>query len=125
MAGDVTMDWNIATSLTNQGDNPNWSQDINSSLFWQRGGAAQLADMIEAISKTLPIDLQYVVRQMDMPRQGVFPFDKRFHHSLTMWTPFKYSELAPKEKPAWRVEHFLGIDRSTEEYCPTDEDHRG
>jgi hypothetical protein len=32
-----------------------------------------------------------------------------------MWTPFKYSEKPPQEKPAWRVEHFLGIDRSTED----------
>lgn len=118
VAGDVTMDWNIATSLATKGEYPNWSQDINSSLFWQRGGAAQLADMIEAISMKLPENMQYVVRQMDLPRQGVFPFDRHFHHSLTMWTPFKYSELAPKEKPVWRVEHFLGIDRCTEESVP-------
>lgn len=119
VAGDVTMDWNIATSLGPKGANLNWSQDINSSLFWQRGGAAQLADMIESISKNMPADLQFVVRQMDTPRQGVFPFDKRYHHSLTMWTPFKYSEEAPKEKSAWRVEHFLGIDRSTEDAGPS------
>ena len=119
VTGDVTMDWNIATSLPTKGVNLNWSQDVNSSLFWQRGGAAQLADMIESISKKLPADLQYVVRQRDMPRQGVFPFDKRYHHSLTMWTPFKYSEEAPKEKSAWRVEHFLGIDRSTEDTGPS------
>lgn len=119
VAGDVTMDWNIATSLATKGANLNWSQDVNSSLFWQRGGAAQLADMIESISKTLPADKQYVVRQMDMPRQGVFPFDKQYHHSFTMWAPFKYSEDAPKEKNAWRVEYFLGIDRSTEDSVPS------
>jgi len=119
VAGDVTMDWNIATSSATKVDNPNWSQDINSSLFWQRGGAAQLADMIESLSRRLPADLQYVVRELDIPRQGVFPFDKRFHHSLTMWTPFTYSENSPKEKQAWRVEHFLGIDRSTEEDIPS------
>ncbi len=119
VAGDVTMDWNIATSQGSRGTNPNWSQDINSSLFWQRGGAAQLADMIEAVSANMPADKQYVVRQKEMPRQGVYPFDKHFHHSLTMWTPFKYSEKAPNDKFAWRVEHFLGIDRSTEELSPS------
>ena len=119
VAGDVTMDWNIATSLGTKGANPNWSQDIESSIFWQRGGAAQLADLIEAISKNLPAGRQYVVHQMDTPRQEVIPSDKRYHHSYTMWTPFKYSEKAPQEKPAWRVEHFLGIDRSTEEAGPS------
>ncbi|MCX6036041.1 MAG: hypothetical protein NTV38_13890 [Chloroflexi bacterium] len=119
VAGDVTMDWNIATSLGTKGRTPNWSQDIESSIFWQRGGAAQLADLIEAVSKNLPADRQYIVRQMDMPRQEVLPSDKRYHHSFTMWTPFKYSEKAPQEKPAWRVEHFLGIDRSTEDAGPS------
>ena len=119
VAGDVTMDWNIATSLGTKGAIPNWSQDINSSLFWQRGGAAQLADMIEAISKNLPTDQQYVVRQMDTPRQEVFPSDKRYHHSFTMWAPFKYSEKTPQGKPAWRVEYFLGIGRSTEDAVPS------
>jgi hypothetical protein len=113
VAGDVTMDWNIATSLGTWGASPYWSQDVNSSIFWQRGGAAQLADLIEAISKGLPVDRRYVVRQMDTPRREVFPSDKRYHHSITMWAPFKYSEKAPQEKHAWRVEHFLGIDRST------------
>jgi hypothetical protein len=37
VAGDVTMDWNTATSLGTKKANPNWSQDIELSLFWQRG----------------------------------------------------------------------------------------
>jgi hypothetical protein len=68
VVGDVTMDWNIATSLGTEGAIPYWSQVVNSSIFWQRGGAAQLTDLIEAISRNLPVDQQYIVRQMDMPR---------------------------------------------------------
>jgi hypothetical protein len=119
VAGDVTMDWNIATSLGTRNANPYWRQEINSSIFWQRGGAAQLADLIEAISKTLPSGHGFVVHQMDAPRQQVFPSDKRYHHSYTMWTPFKYSEKEPGEKKAWRVEHLLGIDRSNEDFSPS------
>jgi hypothetical protein len=114
VAGDITMDWNIATSKGTIGTNPSWTQDVNSSIFWQRGGAAQLADLIEAISENLPVDCKYIVRQMDTPRQEVFPSDKRYHHSITMWAPFKFSEKTPLEKHAWRVEHFLGIDRRTD-----------
>jgi hypothetical protein len=114
VAGDVTMDWNIATYPGSKGANPNWSQDVNSAIFWGRGGAAQLADLIEAASLALPIDQQYDIHKIKLPRGEVSPSDKRYHHSFTMWTPFKYSEKAPGEKPAWRVEHFLGIDRSTQ-----------
>jgi hypothetical protein len=118
VAGDVTMDWNIATSLGTRNANPYWRQDINSSIFWQRGGAAQLADLIETITKTLPSGQEYIVHQMDAPREQVFPSDKRYHHSYAMWTPFKYSEKEPGEKKTWRVEHFLGIDRGSEESDP-------
>jgi hypothetical protein len=114
VAGDVTMDWNIATSLGTGGTYLNPNQAINSSILWQRGGAAQLADLIEAVSKTLPSDRQFIVHQMDVPHQQVFPSNKHYHHSNTIWKPFNYGEKTPQEKKVWRVEHFLGIDRSTE-----------
>lgn len=114
VAGDVTVDWNIATSRPTAGSSPFWSQDIHSSIFRQRGGAAQLADLIAAIAGGLPPEHPHVVCQADLPDQQVHPSDKRYHHSYTMWAPFKYSEKAPKEKSTWRVEHFLGIDPATQ-----------
>lgn len=111
VAGDVTMDWNIATTQTARGAASSWSPEISSSLFWQRGGAAQLADIMEAVSATLPEGEQYAVRQADVPCSGVFPFDRQYHHSLTMWAPFPYRTDALKEKKAWRVDRFLGLDR--------------
>ncbi len=118
VAGDVTMDWNIATSMGTKAASPSWNPEVNSSIFWQNGGAAQLADLIEATSRNLPPNRQFIIRQMDSPRQQVFPSDKRYHHSFTMWAPFKYSEKAPKEKSAWRAENYLGLDRSSEEQGP-------
>ncbi len=113
VAGDVTMDWNIATSSGQKGPNQTWSQDANSAIFLGRGGAAQLADLVEAASLSLPVDRQYIVHQANLPSEEVSPSDKRYHHSFKMWSPFKYSEKTPQEKPAWRVEQFLGLDRST------------
>ncbi len=112
VAGDITMDWNIATSSGQKGPNPAWSQDANSSIFMGRGGAALLADLVEAASLSLPADRQYVVHQAKLPRGDVSPSDKHYHHSFKMWSQFKYSEKTPLEKPAWRVEQFLGLDRS-------------
>jgi hypothetical protein len=115
VAGDVTMDWNIATSNGTRGSDLIWSPDLNASIFWQRGGAAQLADLMESVIKLLPGGDSAVLRQMEVPRSEVSPSDKRFHHSYSMWAPFKFSEKTGQERPAWRVEHFLGIDRAAPE----------
>ena len=53
VAGDVTMDWNIATSPGATRANPIWSQDVNSSISWQRGGSALLGDLLEEIARSL------------------------------------------------------------------------
>ena len=115
IAGDVTMDWNIATSQGTRGAIPNWSPDLSSGIFWQAGGAAGLADLVEAVAASLPPENPWSVHGMDSPRQEVSPSDPGYHHSFTMWAPFKYSEKAPQEKAAWRVEHFLGIGRSRQD----------
>ncbi|MGA2502659.1 MAG: RyR domain-containing protein [Anaerolineales bacterium] len=114
VAGDITMNWNIATSSGSKGASSIWKQDVSSSIYWERGGAAQMADLIETASLSLPKDRQYTVHQAELPRGEVSPLDKRYHHSFTIWKPFKYSEKSPNEKPAWRVEHFLGFDRSNQ-----------
>ena len=118
IAGDVTMDWNIATSQGTRGaipTNPNWSPDLTSGIFWQAGGAAGLADLVAAAAASLPPEAPWSVRGMDSPRQEVSPSDPKYHHSFTMWAPFPYSLKAPQEKAAWRVEHFLGIGRGQQD----------
>jgi hypothetical protein len=95
-----------------QGANPNWSQDINSSIFWQRGGSALLADLVEAIARDLQRSgaPQFSIRQTGAPRKSskMQPDNDRYNHSYAMWVPVKYGE-----KPAWRVEEFLGLDRAS------------
>ncbi|MBE3065979.1 MAG: ATPase, partial [Chloroflexi bacterium] len=95
-----------------QGANPNWSQDINSSIFWQRGGSALLADLVEAIARDLQRSgaPQFSIRQTGAPRKSskMQPDTNRYNHSYAMWAPVKYGE-----KPAWRVEEFLGLDRAS------------
>ena len=112
VTGDVTMDWNIATSQGVKSGKPYWSMDFCSRAYWQRGGAALLADLTTAITATLPEDARFDIRQTGAPRQEISPCDNRFPHSYAMWAPHKYSEKPSldKEKFAWRVEHFLGFD---------------
>jgi hypothetical protein len=119
VTGDVTMDWNLARTRRSRLGSSVWSADDTTSTYWQRGGAALLADLIAAVGDDLrpnggrPID----IRQPGSPKnvREVITGDPRFHHSYAMWSPFKYSEkpLFDKEKPAWRVEEFLGLDRAS------------
>jgi len=49
VAGDVTIDWNVARVQLMDCPTDVWSAENLSHAFYQRGGAALLADLIEAI----------------------------------------------------------------------------
>jgi hypothetical protein len=70
--GEVTIDWNIARSRRVKASLPGWESGGSTRAWWQHGGAALLADLIEAVAGELHesagIDLS--VRQAAQPRQG-------------------------------------------------------
>ena len=111
ITGDIAMDWNLARARRSKSDAPFWSADDTTSTTWQRGGAALLADLVEAIARDLPREgaPAFSILQSGTPRESerVHPDDNRFHHSYAMWSPYKYGD-----KPAWRVEEFLGLNRA-------------
>jgi hypothetical protein len=117
VTGDVTMDWNLARTRRSDSSSVAWNADDCTRTYWQRGGAALLGDLVEAIAEELkrtgkPV---YSVRQMGAPRDNAFPGDPRFHHSHAMWSLFDYDEKSARDrnkpKGAWRVSEFLGLDR--------------
>ena len=112
ITGDVTMDWNLARTRRSKSDVSFWSVDDTTSTTWQRGGSALLADLVEAVAKDLQKSgaPQFSIHQTGAPRKSnkVQPDSEQYHHSYAMWSPVKYGD-----KPAWRVEEFLGLDRST------------
>jgi hypothetical protein len=119
VTGDVTMDWNLARTRRSRNDQSFWSADDTTCTYWQRGGSALLADLVEAIAMDLRKQggPQYVIQQTGAPRKSlkVHPDNDQYHHSYAMWSPFKFAEKGPleKERPAWRVEEFLGLDKAT------------
>ncbi len=119
VAGDLTMDWNLARARRFKATPLIWSEDTT-RIFWQRGGSALLADLIQACGCELLDDQSEAcsVYQPSSPRSPseIYPDDPRFHHSFALWSHHKYGEKPPfdKEKPAWRVEEFLGLRRSNE-----------
>ena len=63
----------------------------------------------------------YEIRRPDTPRRtgtsadaSLGPEDPRFHHSYASWLRCAYTTAKglEKEKPAWRVAEFLGVNRS-------------
>jgi hypothetical protein len=117
VTGDVTMDWNLARTRRSASETSFWNADDTARTTWQRGGVALLADLVEAIAR----DLQkkgatgFSIRQTGAPHQSrkIQTDDERYNHSYAMWSSFKYGVKPPqdKEKEAWRVEEYLGLNR--------------
>ena len=112
VTGDVTIDWNIARVRRGGGVVHVWNADDVTSVFFQRGGAAMLAGLVEAIAEDLRQSKQadFEVRQTDAPRDSVTPEDDRFHHSYAMWAPVELVHPESNQKKGvWRVQEFLGL----------------
>jgi hypothetical protein len=110
VTGDVTMDWNLVRVHQESGNEFSWNPDVSTSLSWQRGGAALLADLISQINA----DLQqgevppYAIFQSDSPTSSLDPTSEDYNHSYAIWSQFNDG----KQK-IWRVAEFLGLDRFT------------
>jgi hypothetical protein len=120
VTGDVTLDWNLARSRGPEAQGPAWEPEVCSRLTWQRGGAALLADLIEGVAAQIHDRAAYEIRQPDTPRRTgtavhapIGPEDPRFHHSYASWLACAYATAKgfEKEKPAWRVAEFQGLNR--------------
>ena len=112
--GDITIDWNIARSTQSKKGLSAWNPSDSVVVGWQRGGAALLADLLEAVSNDLnnTRSTPVTIKQSCLPKiaSEVSPFDPRFHHSFAIWAEKKYAEKPPLDKEkAWRVDEFLGL----------------
>ncbi|MBN2199091.1 MAG: ATPase [Candidatus Aminicenantes bacterium] len=114
VTGDFTIDWNIARIRRADGAGQSWNPDDRTRACWQRGGAALLGDLIEALARDLKNKDQgdFTISKISKPGRPVCPPDGRFHHSYAQWSLFNYSEKGGPEPPAWRVAEFIGLDRS-------------
>lgn len=116
VTGDVTMDWNVARIRRGDQIRSSWNADDITSAYWQRGGAALLADMVLVITEQLEREraLSYRVLQTSASVKPVLPSDDRYHHSYALWSPHDY-ENKPTGQKVWRVADFMGLERSKED----------
>jgi hypothetical protein len=124
VTGDATIDWNIARTRLAEGLSAAWNADDSTRAYWQRGGAALLADLITAVAAEMRQAKlgALAVRSVPWPGEHVLPGDARFHHSYAMWSLCAYGTKPPqdKDKRAWRVEEFLGLDRAEDDAVGAD-----
>jgi len=111
VTGDVAMDWNLAQMRPCKGDRSLWSANDATTMYWQRGRSALLADLVETIAgelqqKGFP---GVSIRQTAAPLKPhkVHTDDDQYHHSYASWSPFKSGD---EGKTPWRVERFLSMD---------------
>jgi hypothetical protein len=111
VTGDVTMDWNLMRIRRSRDSHGRWDSENTTRACWQRGGAYLLADLIAAVAESSQRSGQasFSLRQTATPLRPVGPQDPHFHHSYAIWSEFKSDN-----KTAWRVEEFLGMDRTPE-----------
>ena len=83
VAGDVTIDWNIARVQRIESPSYVWSLDNLTHAFCQKGGAALLADLVEAVADFLGQSKRtsFEVLKMSATDGQVKPGDELFHHS--------------------------------------------
>ena len=124
VTGDVTMDWNIACARPAHSAVANWSGDtVDTRVYWQRGGAALLADLVEAIARSVGKtgEPAFDLRQTAAPRQPVVPNDPRFHHGYTQWNLFpQVLGRAHDASPVWRMSEWLGLSMSLGDVATND-----
>ena len=112
VAGDVTIDWNLARVEGDGDSSVAWNPDDVARACRQHGGALMLADLVKAVASTGTEGLagEWEVRSVELPVEEVQPGDGRFHHSWAMWSPYDYDSRGGRR--VWRVKEFLGLDVS-------------
>lgn len=119
ISGDITIDWNIAhKGQTGEGSQQTWNPNDWTKVFWQRGGAALLADLIHAVAQISAdkATQKYEIINASPSPDLIIPSDPAFNHSYSLWSQYK----SPAGK-AWRVETFLGLDLNSGKGLQTEE----
>ncbi len=112
VAGDVTIDWNIARHEDYQGSGLVWNAEDYIRTYSRPGGAALLADLIDEIAQRMNRQSPEQFEVKGVVKEGsIIPDDERYHHSYALWSLSKYDESEPQHKNVrvWRVKNHLGL----------------
>jgi hypothetical protein len=112
VTGDVTMDWNLARTRKLADSGIAWNAADRTEMYGQPGGAGLMVGLMTEVARTLAADgVAVEVSGPGAPAGTIVPGDPRFHHSYAIWARFPRKK-GDRDKPIWRVEEFLGLDRA-------------
>ncbi|NTU44642.1 MAG: ATPase [Chlorobiaceae bacterium] len=114
VTGDVTIDWNIAHISRESHDPSAWTGAESCRMSWQFGSAVLLSDLITSMTNQLKVYLPYTVDVTSThttPASTIDPYDTCYYHCYSVWAP--YRDKGAPDTIVWRVERFLGLDRSS------------
>jgi hypothetical protein len=112
VTGDVTVDWNLARTRKLADSGIAWNAADRTEMYGKPGGAALMAGLMTEVAATLEAERVAVeVSSPESPAEPIEPADRRFHHSYAIWARFP-KKKGDRDKPIWRVEEFLGLDRA-------------
>ncbi len=112
VAGDVTMDWNLARTRKAVDSGRAWSAADRAEMSGQPGGAALTGGLMAEVAASLePAGVVVKVSRPGTPAEPIAPDDPRFHHSYAMWSRFPRKK-GDRDESIWRVQEFLGLDRA-------------
>jgi len=112
VAGDVTMDWNLARTRKLLDGGTAWNAEDRTETYGGPGGAAVLARLVEEVGATLADEgLTVQVAGPPVPQGPLSPGDPRFHHSFAVWSQYPCRK-GDRDRSVWRVAEFLGLDRA-------------
>ncbi len=114
VTGDVTIDWNIAHVSRGSHEQADWIGEDICRMSWQYGSAALLVDLITAMSNQLKKELLFpieITSTHTSSQEPIDPYDPHYYHCYSVWAP--YPDMDAPDTLIWRVERFLGLDRSS------------
>lgn len=112
VAGDVTIDWNIARTRKLPGGGTAWNAEDRTEVYGGAGRAALLARLIEEVGASLAGDgLTVEVCGPPVAAASIHPGDAGFHHSYAIWSQYPHHR-GDRDRSIWRVQEFLGLDRA-------------
>lgn len=125
VAGDVTVDWNVARARAHLGNSTVyqyiWGSDIAARACSQSGGAALLTELLTAICENLtnPAQSTYTVIGPAIPQEALHnPSFDQYTRSYTVWSA--YPQRVGASAMVWRASEFWGIDRGSGTNAPAE-----
>src|SRR5450631_2599310 len=115
VAGDVTIDWNLARSRKLVDGGPAWNAEDRVEAYSGPGGAAMLAGLVDEVGTAVAeAGLAVEVSGPSAVTASSASGDPGFHHSYAIWSQFP-PRRGDRDQSVWRVEEFLGLDRARPE----------